>query len=106
MSSKLPAGKVCNDCINISRCQFLVGCSPTEKRCDWEPSRFVEDVLIINNADGSKTEVEHPFDALINCTEHNGDECPECSGSGQVAGVYFSEDGIATCDRCNGKGLI
>ena len=34
------------------------------------------------------------------------DTCPDCSGSGQVAGAYFSEDGITTCDRCNGKGTI
>jgi len=30
----------------------------------------------------------------------------ECGGSGQVAGAYFSDDGITTCDKCNGKGLI
>jgi hypothetical protein len=28
------------------------------------------DVLIIHNADGSKTEVEHPFDALRACSLH------------------------------------
>jgi len=78
MSSKLPDGKVCNDCVHIARCMFLISCSPTEKRCDWEPSRFVQ----------------------------KEEECPDCDGSGQVAGAYFQEDGIATCDRCNGKGLI
>ena len=34
------------------------------------------------------------------------DTCPECEGSGQVAGSYFADDGIATCDRCNGNGTI
>jgi hypothetical protein len=32
------------------------------------------------------------------------DTCPEYEGSGQVAGAYFADDGIATCDRCKGKG--
>jgi hypothetical protein len=71
MSEKLPLGKVCNDCVHIARCQFLIGCSPSEKRCDWDPSRFQEDVLIIHNADGSETKVEHPFGALKQCERHN-----------------------------------
>ena len=29
-----------------------------------------EDTLIIHNSDGTKTEVEHPFDALKACPEH------------------------------------
>ena len=32
--------------------------------------------------------------------------CQECGGSGEVGGNYGSEDGMITCDRCNGKGTI
>ena len=34
------------------------------------------------------------------------DTCPECGGCGEVAGAYYSGDGITTCDRCCGKGTI
>ena len=34
------------------------------------------------------------------------DTCPECGGVGEVAGAYFSNDGIETCNRCGGKGTI
>ena len=30
--------------------------------------------------------------------------CAECGGSGEVAGDYFSDDGMSTCARCNGVG--
>lgn len=32
--------------------------------------------------------------------------CPNCDGSGEVAGDYFSEDGMAICRRCNGREII
>jgi len=32
--------------------------------------------------------------------------CPDCDGSGELAGDYFADDGMATCDRCGGKGEI
>jgi len=38
------------------------------------------------------------------CGEDN--TCPECGGVGEVSGAYFSDDGITTCDRCNGKGTV
>lgn len=30
--------------------------------------------------------------------------CPECDGSGEVAGDYFADDGMTTCSRCGGRG--
>lgn len=39
----------------------------------------------------------HPSDA---------EPCPDCAGSGEVGGNYGSEDGMVTCERCNGKGTI
>jgi len=40
----------------------------------------------------------HPSDA---------EPCPDCDGSGEVAcETWFNNDGMTTCDRCNGKGLI
>jgi len=38
--------------------------------------------------------------------QHKDDTCPECGGCGEVAGAYYSGDGITTCDRCGGKGTI
>ena len=35
-----------------------------------------------------------------------GQTCPGCEGSGEVAGDYFSDDGMSTCKRCNGKGIL
>ena len=32
------------------------------------------------------------------------DLCPECDGSGEVAGDYFSPDGMNTCRSCGGTG--
>lgn len=32
--------------------------------------------------------------------------CPDCAGSGEVAGDYFADDGMATCDKCKGKGKV
>ena len=52
----------------------------------------------------SPSDVSTTQDVLMDIK--NDDTCPDCSGSGQVAGAYFSEDGITTCDRCNGKGTI
>ncbi len=93
MSEKLPDGKVCNDCTHITRCQFLIGCSPTETRCDFDPSRFVlaERKTFTKPADPSLEE---------------DDTCPDCDGSGELAGDYFSDDGMITCGRCNGRGIL
>jgi len=35
-----------------------------------------------------------------------GDPCPDCDGTGEVAGNYSSEDGMTTCESCGGKGTI
>lgn len=32
--------------------------------------------------------------------------CPECLGAGEVAGDYFTDDGMTTCQTCGGKGEI
>jgi hypothetical protein len=34
-------------------------------------SQITEDILTIYNVDGTTTKVEHPFDALKQCKEHN-----------------------------------
>lgn len=36
----LPPGKLCRDCKSFTRCEWLIGCSPTSTMCDWAPSRF------------------------------------------------------------------
>ncbi len=36
----------------------------------------------------------------------DGDICPDCGGGGEVVGDYFSDDGMTTCTRCNGKGAM
>lgn len=40
-----------------------------------------------------------------NC--ENGDTCPDCDGSGEMACEgWYNLDGMMTCERCNGKGKI
>jgi hypothetical protein len=38
--------------------------------------------------------------------EEWGDICPDCDGSGALAGCYDADDGMTTCNRCGGKGTI
>ena len=33
-------------------------------------------------------------------------QCQTCEGSGELAGDYFAEDGIAPCPDCGGKGFL
>jgi hypothetical protein len=41
----LPAGKTCSDCVHFQRtCIWLIGCKPTNTRCDWNPSRYTKKV--------------------------------------------------------------
>ena len=61
-------------------------------------------VNIFGKCEPSPSEVSTTQDVLMDIKKD--DTCPVCAGSGQVAGAYFSEDGITTCDRCNGKGTI
>lgn len=34
------------------------------------------------------------------------DICPDCEGAGELAGDYSSDDGMAVCQRCGGRGTI
>ena len=47
----------------------------------------------------------HEFIKLDDYPQHD-DICPECDGSGEEAGDYFSDDGMAPCLRCVGSGRI
>lgn len=47
-----------------------------------------------------------PFTKEWVCKKCDNDECPDCGGSGEVAGDYYSDDGMMTCERCKGKGTI
>ena len=38
--------------------------------------------------------------------QHQDEICPNCNGAGEVAGDYFSVDGMSTCRRCGGKGVL
>lgn len=38
-------------------------------------------------------------------TLQDNDICPECDGSGEVSGDYFSDDGMSVCPRCGGNGI-
>lgn len=40
------------------------------------------------------------------CEKCEEELCPDCEGSGELAGDYFSDDGMMTCQRCGGKGTI
>jgi hypothetical protein len=43
MSSPLPVGWTCGDCIHLKKtCAWLVGATPEWTECDWSPPRFVE----------------------------------------------------------------
>lgn len=39
-SMRLPPGKTCRDCAHFNKCAWLINCKPTNKTCDWAPSRF------------------------------------------------------------------
>lgn len=42
-SMNLPQGKTCADCKWFKpKCEWLISCPPTNTRCDWAPSRFVQ----------------------------------------------------------------
>ena len=32
--------------------------------------------------------------------------CPDCGGAGELAGDYFSSDGMFSCGRCQGRGTL
>ena len=32
--------------------------------------------------------------------------CPSCDGAGELAGDYFSDDGMFSCGQCQGRGTI
>jgi len=61
-------------------------------------------VNIFGKCEPSPSKVSTTPDVLMDIKKD--DTCPECGGVGEVAGAYFSDDGITTCDRCNGKGTV
>jgi hypothetical protein len=38
--------------------------------------------------------------------DNKPDICPDCEGSGELAGDYFSDEGMMICQRCGGRGII
>ena len=77
------------------------GCAEIHYNTAWqrslEPSpsdvSVTQDVLM---------DIKKPADPSL----EEDDTCPDCNGSGEVAGDYFSDDGMTTCNRCNGKGVL
>lgn len=69
--TKLPAGKVCDDCAHEQLCKFLIGITGNETECDFDPSNFYDDVMTIYHHDGTKTEVRHPFRAMKDYGKEN-----------------------------------
>lgn len=33
-------------------------------------------------------------------------DCPDCGGSGELYGEYFSDDGVGPCSRCDSQGAV
>ena len=60
--------------------------------------------VISEGSEPSQSDVSVTQDVLMDIEKD--DTCPECGGCGEVAGAYYSGDGVTTCDRCNGKGTI
>lgn len=60
--------------------------------------------VISEGSEPSQSDVSVTQDVLMDIKKD--DTCPECGGCGEVAGAYYSGDGVTTCDRCNGKGTI
>ena len=81
-----------------------------EKRKDpiADAVKFLQDIglpgdQIINDYRRTK-ELTNPAGSPL---EEDDNTCPDCEGSGEVAcETWFNNDGMTTCDRCNGKGLI
>jgi len=67
----LPDGRTCNHCAYIAHCKWVFMISGDETECAIYPSRFFDDTMTIYRADGTKSEVVHPFSALVNCKTHN-----------------------------------
>lgn len=42
-----PARSMCLDCFHLERCRMLFNVNPTNRWCDWVPSRYVRRVLEI-----------------------------------------------------------
>lgn len=79
MGTRLPDDHRCGDCTHIARCNYLMGILPENYECDFDPIRF---------------------------SLETQEFCPDCDGTGEVAGDYWSDDGMTPCLRCNGKGVI
>jgi hypothetical protein len=46
----LPAGKTCRDCAHARECEwFLATWKPTWTRCDWSPSRFLMEPVLVGS---------------------------------------------------------
>lgn len=78
------------------------------------PSTFpdIGITVISEGLEPSPSDVSVPQDVLMDIKSRltpsleEDDTCPDCNGSGEVAGDYFSDDGMSTCNRCSGKGVL
>lgn len=64
MTTKLPDGRTCEHCAHIEHCKMLFFMSGSETECNFNPSKYYDDVMTIYHHDGTKSEVVHPFRAL------------------------------------------
>ena len=76
------------------------------------PSTFpdIGITVISEGLEPSPSDVSVTQDVLIDIKKDLSDAedrtCPDCGGAGELAGDYFSSDGMFSCGRCQGRGTI
>lgn len=59
----------------------------------------------VKNPDAVTDIYNRAYEAVMKSMDANQcDTCHECDGSGEVAGDYFSDDGLRPCLSCGGSG--
>ena len=67
-------------------------------------SAFLRKIMLLGLLRGSPRLRDEALQILDSNEHAGGDICPDCGGSGEVAGDYFADDGMMICPHCGGKG--
>lgn len=85
--------------------EWLIDLEKTRKH-NAEVVNFLRKIMLLGLLRASSTLRDRALELLDAEKECDDDVCPECEGAGEVAGDYFSDDGMTTCQRCGGRGTL